>query len=220
MAWLDERIWCHPKLMQVSKPARWTFVAGVAYSAGWQKKGRLEPGEQTAIGATAKERRELVAAGLWEPVDGGAIVIHDWNDYNDRRDRERAANRERKRRQRERDLAVTDTVTNGVTETVTDGVTSTVTAHCEGSEGSDVKRTALKAVPADDEKTLEVRKLLRHLKDTDEGTEGVLLSYARRLPLSSVAKVRESCETRRVGAGYAVSALQSELAEIAEQNGG
>jgi hypothetical protein len=211
VAWIEDRVWCHPKFTGLSGNAGWAWTKGCAYSSGFGTKGRLTLEQQRLVGAGPGVRRELIAAGLWDELEDGWIVIHDWQDYNDRRDAKRERDRLRmrdKRSDKSRDSRATE------------HATSWTESRGEGSEGSEVKRTALKAVPADDEKTMEVRKLLRHLKDTDEGTEGVLLSYARRLPLSSVAKVRESCETRRVGAGYAVSALQSELAEIAEQNGG
>lgn len=133
MAWLDDRVWCHPKVVQVSDKAFRVWVASICYSAGFQLRGTLAPGHQAAIGSTPKVRNELIAYGLWTDGDKGSVEIHDWAAHNDRRDAERAANRERKRRQRLRDTPVT----NGVTSTVTHGVTRTVTAHCEGSEGSE-----------------------------------------------------------------------------------
>lgn len=74
----------------------------------------------------------------------------------------------------------------------------------------------LKAVAASEEIEHEVDKILKQVRGADGGTRGVLLSVARKLPLSSVAKVRESCSTRLVSAGYAVNALRSELADIEE----
>jgi hypothetical protein len=99
MAWVDDRIYCHPKVLRVSKPARWTFVAGIAYSTGWGTKGHLEQGALEAIGCDTKTRRELVTAGLWAE-NGNGVNIHDWEDYNAKRDARRAADRERKRRRR------------------------------------------------------------------------------------------------------------------------
>jgi hypothetical protein len=69
----------------------------------------------------------------------------------------------------------------------------------------------LKAVPHSQEIEHEVDKILRHITNPDDGTRGVLLSLACKLPLASVAKVRESCEVKPVGAGYAVNALKDEL---------
>jgi hypothetical protein len=215
VAWIDVRVWCHPKFTGLSGNAGWAWVKGLAYSVGFGTKGHLTREQQKLVGGVGGVRRELIAAGLWDELPDGSIVVHDWDDYNDRRDAKRKRDRDRIAAKR---AAEKSDMSRDSRATVAPEVAPV--SRGDSSEGSEVKRTALKAVPADDEKTLEVRKLLRHLKDTDEGTEGVLLSYARRLPLASVAKVRESCETRRVGAGYAVSALQSELAEIAEQNGG
>lgn len=75
----------------------------------------------------------------------------------------------------------------------------------------------LKAVPADQEIEHEVDKIMSCLNGIDEGTRGVIVSIARKLPVSAVAKVRESCQQRRVGAGYAVNALRAELADLAER---
>lgn len=52
----------------------------------------------------------------------------------------------------------------------------------------------------------------------DSGTEGVLKSYAKRLPEASLAKVIESTERQPpdVRARYANGALQSEIAELGE----
>lgn len=74
----------------------------------------------------------------------------------------------------------------------------------------------LKAVTADQEIEGEIDKLMTQIKDPDEGTRGVLVSLAKCLPLASVAKVRESCQSRTVGAGYAVNALKSEIAELGD----
>ena len=130
MAWIDDRIYCHPKLMRVSKAARWTWVAGNAYSAGWQTHGRLERGEQEAIGSTPAIRRELVAAHLWHAAENGAIEINDWDEHNSKRDARREADRERKR------LARSNGTSAGQSAGRSTG-RSTVSARVEGSEGSD-----------------------------------------------------------------------------------
>ncbi len=101
MAWIDERIYCHPKLMKIGKPARWTYVAGIAYSSAWGTRGKLEPGEQEAIGCNAKLRAELLTAGLWDPIEGSrAVTIHDWSLHNEKRDARKEADRIRKREAR------------------------------------------------------------------------------------------------------------------------
>ena len=118
MAWIDDRVWCHPKLVEVSDKAFRVWVTGIAYSTGFQTRGHLTPGQQKVIGTTTKARSELVTAGLWHE-NGNGIAIHDWDDHNGRRDAKRAANRERKRRQRERERHAAVTRDNGVTTPVT-----------------------------------------------------------------------------------------------------
>lgn len=104
MAWLDDRVWCHPKFVDLSWRAQAVCLKAIAYSSGMSTAGHLTTGQQTLLGGDAKVRRELVAAGLWdENGDGTSIDIHDWDTHNGKRDARRAADRERKRRQRNGD---------------------------------------------------------------------------------------------------------------------
>lgn len=100
MAWVDDRIWCHPKFADLSPAARWLWVCGVTYSSGFATKGALSRGQQQTIGTTKKTLVELVQAGLWEPLEDGSVQIHDWDEHNSKRDERRAKDRERKRRER------------------------------------------------------------------------------------------------------------------------
>lgn len=102
MAWLDDRLWCHPKVASVSVAARWTYAASIMYSSGFQTRGLLTAGQQKAIGSTTKIRRELIAVGLWDEEDHD-VRVHDWDEHNSRRDAKRTYDRERKRRERDRD---------------------------------------------------------------------------------------------------------------------
>jgi len=104
MAWIDNRAWCHPKLLAVSVNARWTWVSGICYSAGFVTNGRLNPEQQRLVGSTPKIRRELENAGLWLD-DGPDILIHDWDEHNGERDRraERKKVQDRERQARHRD---------------------------------------------------------------------------------------------------------------------
>ncbi len=104
MGWIDDRIYCHPKVLMVTKPARWTYVAGIAYSSGWGTRGVLERSALEAIGCEAKHRNELVKAGLWISVEG-VVWINDWDEHNQKRDERRIADRERKRRLRHPELS-------------------------------------------------------------------------------------------------------------------
>lgn len=88
MAWLDDRIWAHPKVTRCSVAARWIYVSGLCYSSGFGLYGRLTKAHLRIIGCTPKHRRELVDAGLWDDVEDvpGAIDIHDWDEHNAKRD--------------------------------------------------------------------------------------------------------------------------------------
>ncbi len=111
MAWLDDRAWCHPKLTRLSDRALRVWVSGLCYSAGFGTKGRLEDVHQKLIGTTEKAKRELVSIGLWHDVENGAVLIHDWDEHNDKRDAKRASDRERKRRQRDKERDTSRNVT-------------------------------------------------------------------------------------------------------------
>lgn len=101
MAWIDDRIWCHPKIVGLSDKAKVAYMFGLAYCSGMSTSGRLDRATQRLMGATDKTRAELVAAGLWDlNGDGVTVHIHDWDEHNGRRDERRAKDRERKRRWR------------------------------------------------------------------------------------------------------------------------
>lgn len=109
MAYLDDRIWCHPKLVGLSCRGFRAWVNAIAYSSGFGLRGRLTPPHQHTLRLGGPVVDELVAADLWER-DGADVLIHDWDDYNGQRDdnRERVEKlreqaRERKRRQRARE---------------------------------------------------------------------------------------------------------------------
>jgi hypothetical protein len=98
MAWLDDRIWCHPKFLGLSDAAFATYCKGLAYSSGWGTGGHLNADQQRVIGCTTKTRDELVTAGVWDWTDAaGSVQIHDWDDHNGRRDERRRKDKERKR---------------------------------------------------------------------------------------------------------------------------
>ncbi len=103
MAWIDDRLWCHPKVIGLTAGAKAAYVMGIAYSSGMSTGGKLEEAMQKAVGANTRIRAELVTAGLWDTNgDGGTVHIHDWDEHNGKRDERRAADRERKRRWREK----------------------------------------------------------------------------------------------------------------------
>lgn len=126
MAWVDDRIWCHPKFTDVSDRAFRAHVNAIAYSTGFGTRGVLTPGQQRTIGSDARSRRELVAAELWDDLEDGSVAIHNWDEHNGKRDARRAADRERKKVAR----------SNGASAGQSAG-RSTLPARAEGSEGSD-----------------------------------------------------------------------------------
>lgn len=99
MAWIDDRIWCHPKFADISSDAAWAYVKGIAYSTGFATAGHLTPGQMKTIGASPKDCRALIAAGLWE-MNGNGVVVHNWDEHNSARDDRRERERERKRKAR------------------------------------------------------------------------------------------------------------------------
>lgn len=101
MAWIDDRIWAHPKLVDLSDGAFRAWVNGIAYSSGFGTKGALTNGQIRAIGARKKDQKELLETGLWDAAADG-VQIHDWDDHNARRDARKETDRERKRAERER----------------------------------------------------------------------------------------------------------------------
>ena len=108
MAWLDPRIYAHPKLLRCSPLARWVYVAGIAYSDGFGTYGELDRAAQRVIGSTRRVRAEIVQQSLWIPDESEpeTVRIHDWREHNGRRDDalevRREADRLRKREERAR----------------------------------------------------------------------------------------------------------------------
>ena len=136
MAWIDDRIWCHPKFVALSPRAFRAWVQGVAYSSGFGTRGRLSAVQLKLVGATEPVRRELIDAGLWENTADG-VVIHDWDEHNGKRDERRAKDRERKRAAR----ASAGTSADKRAEKRA----SRRTLTGEGSEGSDLKLKTIAA---------------------------------------------------------------------------
>lgn len=99
MAFLDDRSWCHPKVVGLSDRAFRVWVQSIAYSSGMLTRGHLTDAQQKLVGATPKIREELLGAGLWD-LNGDGVVIHEWEEKNGRRDDRRE--RERRRKQEAR----------------------------------------------------------------------------------------------------------------------
>lgn len=97
MAWLDERIWCHRKMLALSDRAFRAYINAIAYSAGMGSKGVLTLPQQRLLGARSSEREQLLKVGLWDERGDGDIYIHDWDEHNAKRDERKEKDRERKR---------------------------------------------------------------------------------------------------------------------------
>lgn len=112
MAWLDDRIWAHPKIAGVPVAARWLYVCSIAYSSGFGLYGILDKGQLRALGATPRTKEALIVAGLWEDAGDGRIEIHDWAEHNEQRDGRVAESRriERRRKDLLRDAPLRDLV--------------------------------------------------------------------------------------------------------------
>lgn len=146
MAWIDDRVWCHPKLTDISDKAFRVNIHGLAYSAGFGCRGVLTVGQQKQIGSNAKVKRELLVAGLWDALEAGAVAISGWDEHNGKRDDRRVKERDRLRAKRklERDAERNSTQLVRATERATDA-----DARCvEGSEGSEgIEGSAVYSAP-------------------------------------------------------------------------
>jgi hypothetical protein len=139
MAWLDDRVWCHPKVAGLSDRAFRVHVCAITYSSGFSTAGVLTVAQQRLVGATTRQRTELVTAGLWDELEQGAVRIHDWDEHNGKRDARRAAERERMRRTRGEQRA-----NSSANKHANRGVLTG-----DGSEGSEVNPKAVKHFAAE-----------------------------------------------------------------------
>lgn len=85
-ALVDDHMYDHPKFVQVGLDAVGLWTMGLAWSCKHLTDGRLprQQVERLAAGARRKATTiaaELVAAGLWEPVEGG-WQYHDFDHHN------------------------------------------------------------------------------------------------------------------------------------------
>lgn len=134
MAWMDDRAWCHPKLVNLSDRAWRVYFSGIAYSAGMGTKGVLTMAQQRLLGANVRAREELLAAELWNLHSDESVGIHDWDLHNGKRDERRKKDRERKKSAR---------ASAGTSAGHSNGA-SAGTAHVEGSEGSEGSEVSTK----------------------------------------------------------------------------
>lgn len=78
---VDDGWWCHPKVLGLSLAARGLWISSLSWSCA-QRRDTV-PGSLVAmLGAQPDHAAELVAAGLWDDLDGD-FRIHDWHEYQD-----------------------------------------------------------------------------------------------------------------------------------------
>ena len=97
MAWLrmDDSFYDHPKLSSLcSDSSRWAFVKSAGYCARHLTDGRVP---STELHGGKAVHNELIASGLWHPIEGG-ILVHDYLDWNPTADEVRSQREKDSRR--------------------------------------------------------------------------------------------------------------------------
>lgn len=221
MGWyrMDENFAENDKVSKLKHPAFRLHVAALGYCSRNLTDGYVSDRAVRVLGAilefpTPRHVAQLVEVELWAPDENaGGYWINDYLVYNPDSETVKALRDERSTAGKK-----------GAAKRWGNKQPPKQESWQEPSQEpmaqteQDVPQTYLKAVTADHEIEVEIDKILRAVTKKDDGTRGVLLSIAKKLPLSSVAKVRESCQGKKVGAGYAVKALQDELADLEERN--
>ena len=226
MAWLDDRAWCHPKLVNLTDRPFRAYVNGISYAAGMGTGGTLTEAQQKLCGADKRVRKALIEAGLWDAGNDLAfenlIVIHDWSEHNGKRDARRKADRERKRIERGfAPKSPQDSPQDTPQDVHRTGVrTSTGQARAEGSEGSEKKnpkaftfKADVTANELDPEKTIELGKLIEVLRDVNGTTWNTLSPLAAQVPFNVLADLRIRAKGK--GTGWIIRALQAEIRALA-----
>jgi len=77
------KFWRHPKVLGLSDRALALWTRALSFSADQMTDGAVSRALLKTLGQRdTKAADELVAAGLWERVDGGGYVFHDYADHN------------------------------------------------------------------------------------------------------------------------------------------
>jgi hypothetical protein len=217
MAWIDNDFPENPKVEKIHDRAFRFHVTALCYCHRNATDGHVSAKAVKIIGAileTTGKRwpAELAASGLWKEDElGDGFWINDYLLYNPSRDEAKQLRDARRAAGRKGAAARWN---KGKSDDTSNSNRHGISHMAEQKRV--VEKKPLKAVPADQEIEHEVDKIMRAVKRADPDSRDVILSYARKLPFAAVAKVRESCELKRVGAGYAVNALKSELADLEE----
>jgi hypothetical protein len=234
MGWvaLDDGFFANPKILAAGHAAAGLYAMGLSYCGKYLTDGFIP--RAWLIGTPKKLAAQLVETGLWEEVDGG-YFFPDYEEYNPSREkveeRRQAASNAASTRWRKpqtdargnanrnakgiaQRITPTHAKRNASSNAIPSPIQTPTTRGLFVSKGS--SGDALKRLPESHRRELE--KILERVQDEDVSTADVLASYAAHLPLAGVAKVRETIEAgnKRVGAGYVVRALQSEIKERGE----
>lgn len=92
MSWikLDDQIFTHPKLVDLSKDAKLLYLAGLCYCGAQLTDGLITKGATRVLLATIEANCEAIAslidAELWEANDSGGFLVHDYLEHQSSRD--------------------------------------------------------------------------------------------------------------------------------------
>ena len=174
MAWLDDRIRDHPKIIRATPQAFRFWALALCYCSAHGTEGRLAEAVR-ALSIPKRYVGELVRLRLWDSEADG-LWVHDWQEHNQKRDdaveERRKQARERQRRHRDRVRQQTHPQRDGgvtVTRDVPRDVTRDVTRDTErdGPRGRaptpprdhdhDQEPRAVTTPRPDDEPSLDIR---------------------------------------------------------------
>lgn len=92
MSWikLDDQIFTHPKVVDLSKDAKLLYLAGLCYCGAQLTDGLITNGATRILLATIEANCEAIAslvdAGLWETNEAGGYRVHDYLEHQSSRD--------------------------------------------------------------------------------------------------------------------------------------
>ncbi len=136
MTWLriDDAFPQHPKLVELARSDRWTWLEILAYCARYKTEGRVPSAIREAVpAASPKLLARFVDVGLLDEHEHG-LEVHDWRDYNPK-DPTAA---DRVKRYRHRNGGVTEPVTEALHDRNVErnaGVTVTAPRALAGARG-------------------------------------------------------------------------------------
>jgi hypothetical protein len=92
MSWikLDDQIFTHPKVVELSKDAKLLYLAGLCYCGAQLTDGMITKGATRVLLATIEANCEAIASlvdsGLWEANENGSFQVHDYLEHQSSRD--------------------------------------------------------------------------------------------------------------------------------------